>query len=104
VDIAGIGKAVRAGRIEWYRHALERMLERGIKRTSVKKVLLSGEIVEDYPNAGPFPSALFLGFTKGQPLHVVAAFDEKTKACMIVTAYRPDPEHFEADYKTRRAQ
>jgi hypothetical protein len=53
---------------------------------------------------GEESAALFLGFTKGQPLHVVAAFDEKAKVCLIVTAYRPDPEHFEVDYKTRRAQ
>ena len=104
MDILGIRKAVRSGRIEWHRHALERMMERGITRGMVKKVLVSGELIENYPDVTPYPSALFLGFRKKEPLHVVAAFDERTEYCFIITAYRPDPEHFEGDYKTRRVQ
>jgi len=37
------------------------MMERGISRKIVKKILLSGEIVENYPDDKPYPSALFLG-------------------------------------------
>lgn len=45
----------------WQRHALERMMERGISRNTVINVLLAGEVIEDYSDDKPFPSALFLG-------------------------------------------
>jgi len=94
--------ALENGCIEWQKHALEQMMERGISRETVKEVLRSGEIVEDYPDDKPYPSGLFLGWIKGEPLHVVAAFDSLTGWCFIITAYKPDVEHFESDYKTRR--
>ena len=95
-------KAVEKGYIEWHRHALERMMERKISRKAVKEVLLNGEIIEDYQDNRPYPSALFLGWMGKQPLHVVTAVDSLTGWCFIVTAYTPDLEHFEPDYKTRR--
>ena len=94
--------ALKNSCIEWQKHALEQMMERGISRETVKEVLRSGEIIEDYPDDKPYPSGLFLGWVKGEPLHVVAAFDSLTGWCFIITAYKPDLEHFESDYKTRR--
>jgi hypothetical protein len=94
--------ALENGFIEWQRHALERMMERGISMESVKEILKKGEIIEDYPDDKPYPSALFLGWIRGEPLHAVAAFDSLTGWCFIITAYKPDLEHFESDYKTRR--
>lgn len=94
--------AIENGYMEWRRHALERMMERGISREAVKEVLLNGEIIEDYHDSKPYPSALFLGWTRNQSLHVVAAFDSLTGWCFIITSYKPDLEHFESDYKTRR--
>jgi hypothetical protein len=78
------------------------MMERGISRESIKEILKKGEIIEDYPDDKPYPSALFLGWIRGEPLHAVAAFDSLTGWCFIITAYKPDLEHFESDYKTRR--
>lgn len=94
--------ALKNGRVEWQKHALEQMLERGISRETVKEVLRNGELVEDYPDDKPYPSGLFLGWIKGEPLHVVAALDSLTGWCFIITAYKPDLEHFESDYKIRR--
>ncbi len=58
--------------------------------------------IEDYPDDTPYPSALYLGWIKGKPLHVVAALDAVHEWAYIMTAYEPDLEHFEADGKTRR--
>ncbi len=58
--------AIKEGHIEWQRHALEKMMERGISRKAVKEVLLNGEIIENYPDDKPYPSALFLGWTNNQ--------------------------------------
>lgn len=58
MDREGLKRAIESDSIEWQRHALERMMERGIYREIVKKVLLSGEIIEDYPNDKPYPRSL----------------------------------------------
>jgi hypothetical protein len=102
VDSIGIKAAVEKDSIEWNRHALERMMERGIKRDRVKSVLLTGEVIEVYPNDEPYPSALFLGYPDNAPLHVVAAFDAERQRCYVITVYIPDMEHFDGDHKTRR--
>jgi len=94
--------AIENGNIEWQRHAFERMMEREISREIVKEVLLSGEIIEDYPDDKPYPSALFLGWFEEEPFHVITAIDSQNHRCFVITAYRPDSEHFESDYKTRR--
>ncbi|MEI9478876.1 MAG: DUF4258 domain-containing protein [Deltaproteobacteria bacterium] len=95
-------EAIQNGRIEWQTHALERMAKRGISTQTVKQVLLEGEIIEDYPDDRPFPTSLFLGWFQREPFHVVAALDSLCGYCFVITVYRPDLEHFEGDYKTRR--
>jgi hypothetical protein len=77
-------------------------MERGISRGVVKQVLLEGELIEEYADDKPFPSALFFGVPEEKPLHVVAALDEGSGTCFIITAYRPDEEHFGPDFRTRR--
>ena len=50
-----------------------------------------------------FPSCLILGkCLAGKPLHVVTGLDTGVLSCMI-TAYRPDLEKWENDFKTRKA-
>jgi len=102
MDIEGLRIAVRNGKIEWMKHSFERMMERGISRDIIKNVLLKGEVIEDYPDDKPYPSALFLGRVGMQPYHAIAAYDSAGGWCFIITAYKPDLEHFEKNYKTRR--
>lgn len=95
--------ALDSGKIEWLKHALVRMMERGISRAIVKQVVRSGEIIEEYSDHKPYPSALFLGWYAGEPFHAVASFDEEKGICYIITAYRPDSAYFREDFKTRRS-
>jgi hypothetical protein len=37
------------------------------------KVIISGQIIEDYPEDEPCPSALFFAYCEGRPFHVVVA-------------------------------
>jgi len=99
---AQLKNAVQNGKIEWQTHALERMMKRGISREIVKQILLEGEMIEDYPDNKPFPTALFLGWFEGKPFHVVIALDSLSGYCFVITVYRPDLDHFGTDYKTRR--
>jgi cobalamin biosynthesis protein CobD/CbiB len=102
VNLAKLRASLRADNIEWERHVLERLVSRNISRHAVLQVLRSGECIEDYPDDYPFPSALFFGWHRGAPLHVVAALDEMVPEVYIITTYEPDLEHFEADFKTRK--
>ena len=40
-----ICNAVNTGRVLWKKHALERMMERGISRVQVKQAILKGSII-----------------------------------------------------------
>ena len=94
--------AIEKNTIEWHRHALERMMERGISRRDVMDVLHTGEVIEEYSSDYPYPSLLMLGKPAGVPLHVVVAFDDDQEILYIITAYCPDVLHFLDDFKTRR--
>jgi hypothetical protein len=102
LDLAILREAMAAGRIEWRKHVLQKLAERGIPQESVREVLLRGERIRDYEDDKPFPSALFLGYVSGRPLHVVAACDETNRQVFIITAYEPSLEVFEPDYRTKR--
>ena len=102
LDLDLVRGAIRARRLEWQRHVLERLVERGIRRSEVLQVILGGELIEGYPDAKPFPSALFLGWSGERPLHAVVAYDSSNDQVYIITAYEPDLEHFEPDFRTRR--
>ncbi len=104
MNIIGLHAAIQEERIEWRKHSLQRLAERGILQKDVLEVILSGEMIEDYPDDEPYPSALFLAFLASRPLHAVAAFDESDRRVYIITAYQPSLEFFENDYKTRRAK
>lgn len=102
LDRQALNRAIRNGQVEWQRHALERLLERGFSRQGVLSTLTVGEVIEEYPDDRPFPSALILGWIDRRPLHVVVALDPVNSWAFVVTAYEPDLEHFEPDFKTRR--
>ncbi len=102
-ELRAMRAAVQAGHVDWQRHALERLSERGISRHDVVQTLLNGERIEDYPDDYPFPSALFLDFRGGRPLHVVVAFNSSQARAAIITAYEPDSARFEDNFSTRRS-
>jgi Domain of unknown function (DUF4258) len=91
---------VKCNRVLFNRHAITRMFERFISGPQVRKVLQTGEIIEDYPDDTPFPSRLVLGFVENRPLHVVVAENDST--CHIITVYAPELTIWEPDFKTRR--
>ncbi len=83
------------------RHVVIHMFERSITRADILEVPRTGEVIEQYPEDSPFPSFLMLGFSEHHPLHVVVAVDSETGTCYIITAYDPDAEVWERDFRTR---
>lgn len=91
----------QAGNIIWTHHAITRMIQRGISREEVKKGIMTGEIIEDYPKDYPYPSCLILSMNIGEkPLHIVSGVTDTE--LWIITAYRPDLQEWKPDFKTRR--
>jgi len=39
---------------------------------------------------------------KGEPIHSVWAYNVETKASVLITVYRPHPERWMEDWRTRR--
>lgn len=83
-------------------HAVRRMFEKRISKSDVLEVISDGEVIADYPDDTPFPSALILGFVEDRPIHVVSAIDPESQTCHIITVYRPDSILWSEDYKLRR--
>ena len=66
--IEEIKSLCRQGKMEWTSHVQQRILQREISRQDVKEAIVSGEIIENYPEDYPFPSCLMLGRNQ---IHVV---------------------------------
>ena len=84
-------------------HALRQMAraERMIRTTEVLTTIRMGEVIEDYPDDPRGHSCLILGFgDNGRPVHVVCA--PKTEYLAIITAYLPDPDEWNDDFKVRK--
>jgi hypothetical protein len=79
----------------------EKLRKREVRAQDVEQAISTGEIVEDYPDDPRGLSCLILGFTgEGRPLHIVCGkIDDEV---IIITAYEPNPEEWERDWKTRR--
>lgn len=82
-------------------HAAERFHQRNIKIKDIRNAVNFGEIIEQYPNDYPYPSCLILGKSfGGKNLHVVLS--DEGNASRIITAYFPDADKWNEDFKTRR--
>jgi len=82
-------------------HAFERCVERNISPQQVKSAIMSGEIIENYPEDKYSPSCLIHGITDDDKiLHVQCSMDP----VWIITVYDPTltPEEWSNDYKRRR--
>ena len=74
----------------------------GSSDTDVRNVIQGGEIIMDYPDDKPLPSKLILGFSNGRPIHVVLAYDAANETGYVITAYVPDENIWNNNYKSRR--
>ncbi|MBC8466100.1 DUF4258 domain-containing protein [bacterium] len=91
-------------RVIWKRHALQRMVERGITQSMVLETIESGHCIEDYEDDYPFPSALFARNFNSVTIHVVAAVDNVDKWGFIITVYKPDWQHFQPGFMKRKTE
>lgn len=85
------------------KHARERLTERNITVDDVSRGIGTGEIIKQYEDDKPLPSCLILGYSvNNNYIHIVVSHDESY--IYLITAYYPDSEQWEDDFKTRKGR
>ncbi len=101
IDIEQLRALNKAEQIAITEHARLRLIERGISVSDIIRCIDTGEIIKQYEDDKPFPSCLILGAAiDGKYIHVVASHDSEW--IYLITAYHPDTNVWEADFKTRK--
>lgn len=92
------------GELRISEHGYDELAADGIFVDDVMAGMADAVVVEDYPDFHKGPSVLVLlrdGY--GGPVHVVWGIAKGTEApAVLVTAYRPSPDIWSADYMKRR--
>ncbi len=99
MDIRLIHEAVDHGDWSFTELGAHQMRDRRIKADEVRQAILSGEIIEEYPDDKYSPSCLIYGQTvAGKRLHVVCSLPPVVR---IITVYEPNQEEW-IDYRRRK--
>ncbi len=83
-------------------HAVQQMFQRKISIKEVEYIIQNGEIIKNYPKDKPYPSKLILGFYNNRPLHLVISYNRNDNLFIIITAYEPNSEIWNENFKTRK--
>src|SRR5207237_9787026 len=92
-----------AKRILFVPHAVKQMSrpERMISVAEVRRVVRTGQLIEDYPDDARGHSCLILGRGKERrPIHIVCS--PKSDYLVIITAYVPSDQEWEDNFRRRR--
>ncbi len=101
MDIKVIQELCSSAPFQMTQHAEMRRRQRGISIPDIRQAIMSGSIIEEYPNDFPYPSCLILGHsTNRTPIHLVCGVGESV--LFVITAYKPSAEKWEVDLKTRK--
>ena len=104
MDIENIRSKFKAGKyIISFTHT-EKIRSRKIEAQEMEEAIFNGEIIESYPNDPRGRSCLVFGISENnRPLHIVCGRLEEEEI-LIITAYEPDYEEWEEDWKTRKME
>ena len=101
LSITELRQKCEAGQIKWTAHTLERMQERNIEPTDVIRSINNGKIIEQYPQAYPYPACLILGTNVNNSfIHVVIGFG--SGFVWMITAYEPDENEWTNGFSERK--
>ena len=103
IDMASIRELFNKRMVELTFHFQDKVEERIITHANIRAIINKGEIIEQYPDNEPNPSALIHGYTEeNKPLHIVVGIGDDGYL-ILITAYFPTLDRWENDYKTRKA-
>lgn len=83
------------------KHLLRRLIERALRPLDILAVVNGGEVVESREDNGETVYVL-LGSPSGRALHVVLSRSGRTGECVVITAYYPDLQQWNAGFRRRR--
>jgi hypothetical protein len=94
--------AVATRKILFLPHAIKQMSrpERMITTDEVREAVLSGEIIEEYPEDQRGESCLIMHTIRNRTIHVVCA--PKADYLAVITAYLPAADQWTSDFKARK--
>lgn len=87
--------------LQFSQHALSKLVERRIVPSEVRHVLEANDVIEDYPDDTPYPSALYVGFAGQRAIHVVAARVPRSDKLIVITLYEPAVDRWDATFRRR---
>ena len=95
---------LRRGEVRVSEHGYDRLAEDGIAARDAVAGAEHGVVVEDYPDYLKGPCVLVLQRdAAGSPIHVVWGIPKGAESpAVLVTAYRPSPDRWTADFLRRR--
>ncbi len=101
-DILHLIKKSASKRILFLPHAVRQMSkpDRMIRTKDIRHAIENGEVIEDYPEDMRGHSCLILDIISDRPIHVVCSPKEDYLA--IITAYVPNEQDWENNYKKRK--
>lgn len=103
IDITDLRQYYESDAVLISDHAAMRFRQRGLKAKDIRCAVNNGEIIEQYPEDFPFPSCLILGkATDERFIHVVMS--DEGSVSRIITAYYPDPNKWDSQFRVRKEQ
>lgn len=86
-----------------FSHGYDELADDHFRVRDVVKGLLSAELIEDYPDFPKGPCVLVLEQDEqGNMFHAVWGLAKgSTSPAVLITAYRPDPERWSDDFRSR---
>jgi hypothetical protein len=100
--LACIQRYVQRRQLSWTYHINMRLQGRFISRQDILGAINTYEVIESYPEDKYLPSYLVYARIGTEVFHVLFAVDVPAEQVRVITAYRPDPEAWESDQKTRK--
>ncbi len=102
--LAAVQALIARGAVRISNHGYDELAEDAIFAHEVLSGVADATVVEDYPDDARGPSILVLQrAADGSPVHVLWAIAAGTRSpAVMVTAYRPDPARWFADYTRRK--
>ena len=94
---------VRSGQVRISIHGYDQLADDDIRVRDILDGVQEAEALEDYPDFPKGPSVLVLQSDgESKPVHVVWGIPKGHSApAVLVTAYRPDPAKWSADFRER---
>ena len=101
LDVDIIREKLKNRKVDWTKHCLNRLQQRDIAMSDVKKAVNNGKIIECYRDDAPYPSCLICGDVDNNiTLHIVCGLSNES--IHMITAYYPDDKQWEDNVKRRR--